>query len=200
MVAMIKLILRSLFEVIDYLENLNKGQYFENILKICLTTYNWNETRTRSALTNATQQGFVIEIAFKGISTYRIPLLSRVPSSQMINNDGRMGDYDCDDKTDIEIIVEVIEYLENLNKGQYFENILKICLTTYNWNETRTRSALTNATQQGFVVEITIRGTTTYRIPQRSRGPSYRNIDNKGQTINDHMTGNIKQRSDDEKR
>ena len=132
-------------EVIEDLGKHNKPRYFENILKSCITTYNWSEQRTRSALTNATQQGFVIEITFKGINTYRIPPHSRVPPPEKIIDKGRITKYDGNGKTDIETIVEMIEELEKSSKGQYFDNIFRACKTRYNWSETRTRIALITA-------------------------------------------------------
>lgn len=152
-------------EVIEELRREKQGQYFDNIYSNCSDSYSWTEVRTKAALNAASRRGLVVEIAFKGKTSYRIPSLSCVVTSKDNSETKKVHN----SKSDPEVVVDVIKFLDKSNKCHSFENIFNVSSETYEWSEVRTRTALNIASKKGFIIVITFKGISSYQIAPLSK-------------------------------
>lgn len=68
-----------LVDVLEGFGRQNKGYYFSDILDALKKKYGsgWNEQRARMSLKSASHKGYITEISFKGVTSYRIPPVLR---------------------------------------------------------------------------------------------------------------------------
>ena len=72
-----------LVDVLEGFGRQNKGYYFTDILDALKKKYGsgWNEQRAHVALKSASHKGYITEISFKGVTSYRIPPVLRRSST-----------------------------------------------------------------------------------------------------------------------